>query len=104
MSLFGYPTTNAIKKTTAASIWSITWPITGRAGTEPRSTGRNYTAGPVRCIGGLSARRYASLSAGTCNSGCSIATPGSQSGSNGNFPSRSGQNTWTALSPPMSPW
>ena len=28
-------------------------PITGRAGTEPRSTDRNYTAGPVRCIGGL---------------------------------------------------
>src|SRR5690348_12694367 len=30
-------------------------PITGWAGTEPRSTERNYTAGPVRCIGGLSA-------------------------------------------------
>jgi hypothetical protein len=29
-------------------------PINGRAGTEPRSTDRNYTAGPVRCIGGLS--------------------------------------------------
>src|SRR4051794_2304653 len=29
-------------------------PITGRAGTEPRSTDRNYTAGPVRCIGWLS--------------------------------------------------
>ena len=28
-------------------------PITGRAGTEPRSTDRNYTAGPVRCIGWL---------------------------------------------------
>jgi len=28
-------------------------PITGRAGAEPRSTERNYTAGPVRCIGGL---------------------------------------------------
>jgi hypothetical protein len=28
-------------------------PITGRAGTAPRSTGRNYTAGTVRCIGGL---------------------------------------------------
>jgi hypothetical protein len=28
-------------------------PITGRAGTEPRSTDKNYTAGPVRCIGGL---------------------------------------------------
>ena len=28
-------------------------PITGRAGAEPRSTDRNYTAGPVRCIGGL---------------------------------------------------
>jgi hypothetical protein len=27
--------------------------ITGRAGTEPRSTDRNHTAGPVRCIGGL---------------------------------------------------
>ena len=27
-------------------------PITGRAGTEPRSTDRNYTAGPIRCIGG----------------------------------------------------
>jgi hypothetical protein len=28
-------------------------PITGRAGAEPRSTNDNYTAGPVRCIGGL---------------------------------------------------
>ena len=28
-------------------------PITGRAGAEPCSTDRNYTAGPVRCIGGL---------------------------------------------------
>lgn len=28
-------------------------PITGRADTEPRSTDRNYTAGPVQCIGGL---------------------------------------------------
>src|SRR5699024_6608292 len=28
-------------------------PITGRAGTKPRSTRRDYTAGPVRCIGGL---------------------------------------------------
>src|SRR3954470_5877723 len=27
--------------------------ITGRAGTAPRSTDRNYTAGTVRCIGGL---------------------------------------------------
>jgi len=26
-------------------------PITGRAGAEPRSTDRNYIAGPVRCIG-----------------------------------------------------
>src|SRR5438874_711492 len=34
-------------------------PITGRAGTEPRSTERNYTAGPVRYIGGLSRRRFA---------------------------------------------
>jgi hypothetical protein len=34
-------------------------PITGRAGTEPRATDRNYTAGTVRCIGGLSARRTA---------------------------------------------
>jgi hypothetical protein len=30
-------------------------PITGRAGTERRSTDKNYTAGPVRRIGGLSA-------------------------------------------------
>ena len=29
-------------------------PISGRAGTEPPSTDRNYTAGAVRCIGGLS--------------------------------------------------
>jgi hypothetical protein len=29
-------------------------PINGRAGTDSRSTERNYTAGPVRCIGGLS--------------------------------------------------
>jgi hypothetical protein len=28
-------------------------PINGRAGTEPRSTDGDYTAGPVRCIGGL---------------------------------------------------
>ncbi|HEY7116524.1 MAG TPA: hypothetical protein VH475_08060 [Tepidisphaeraceae bacterium] len=24
-------------------------PITGRAGAEPRSTDRNYTAGPIQC-------------------------------------------------------
>ena len=34
-------------------------PITGRAGTEPRSTDGNHTAGPVRCIGGLSCPRSA---------------------------------------------
>src|SRR6185295_610679 len=28
-------------------------PINGRAGTEPRSTDRNYTAGSVHCIGGV---------------------------------------------------
>jgi hypothetical protein len=32
-------------------------PITGRAGAEPRSSDRNHTAGPVRCIGGLCSRR-----------------------------------------------
>lgn len=31
----------------------IIGPITGRAGAEPRSINGNYTAGPVRCIGGL---------------------------------------------------
>ena len=43
-------------------------PINGRAGAEPRPTERNHTAGPVRCIGGLSrsprgrSQRFFSLS------------------------------------------
>ena len=38
-------------------------PITGRAGTEPRSTYGNYTAGPVRCIGWLCGGRSAGFTA-----------------------------------------
>lgn len=34
-------------------------PITGRAGAALRSTEGNYTAGPVRCIGGLAGGRIA---------------------------------------------
>ena len=43
----------------AASAADNVWPITGRAGAAPRSTDRNDTAGPVRCIGGLSGGRTA---------------------------------------------
>jgi hypothetical protein len=50
-------------------------PITGRAGTARHSTDRNYTAGPVRCIGWLSRCQAADTVSDPHIAGVDIVTP-----------------------------